>query len=74
MVNKTKSKIYRIIDLIRSLQRPFLIFGVVGTIIGLTIFLSIKFPSADLAREAFVALMATGATITGFLFRDRVKK
>ena len=63
----------KIIEIIRSLQRPFVIFSTIGTLCVLTCYLVIKYPSPEMARDAIIFLLGAGSVVTGFLFRDRVK-
>jgi len=62
-----------IIDFIRALQRPTIVYVTIFSLVGLLVFLTIKFGSAETADTILKWALGVGATIIGFLFRDRVK-
>lgn len=66
-------KIKELIEFIRALQRPAVVFLVVGAIVGLAVYLVIKYGDAAMARDIMVFVLGAGGVIIGFLFRDRVK-
>lgn len=62
------------IDVIRSLQRPFTILVIMCLIAYITIKIVVPFADADMAKTVLVFILASGTTIIGVLFGERKKK
>ncbi|MCK5235913.1 MAG: hypothetical protein KAR06_02920 [Deltaproteobacteria bacterium] len=62
------------IELIRALVRPYLIYSGWGTLLGLVIYLTVKFADADDAKTLLVFITGVIATVVGYYVRDRSGK
>jgi len=62
------------IDFIRALIRPYTAIVTITSVVGLGIFLVVKFADANMANQVLTFILATGATVVGFYFGERAAK
>lgn len=62
------------IDFIRALVRPYLIYTGWGVLLGLLVYLTVKFADADDAKMLLAFITGVVGTVVGFYVRDRIKK
>ena len=60
------------INLIRAMVRPYLIYSGWGALLGLVIYLTVKFADADDAKMLLAFITGVVSTVVGFYVRDRV--
>ena len=69
-----KDLIDNILDLIRGLVRPVLTFGFAGTILGLTVYLVLKYASPQIAQKFIEAVIPASTLMIGFWFGQQYQK
>lgn len=62
------------IEFLRAFARPYTVIAVITTIIGLAVYLSIKFATPEMTRDVVIFLLGAGGTIVGFLFGERASR
>jgi hypothetical protein len=62
------------LDTWRGMVRPFLAMLVGTAVVGISVFLAVKFADAELARYIVGSVLAVWATISGFYFGERATK
>lgn len=60
-----------VIELIRAVVRPYIALATITVILGMAIFLVVKFASPDMAKLVMTFVLATSATVIGFYFGER---
>jgi len=64
----------KVIQFLRALVRPYLELLLGSTLVGLAIWLSIKFADAELARTIVTVVVTAGVSLFGFYFGERSSK
>lgn len=63
-----------VVQILRAIQRPVIIFLVIGSIVGLALYLVVRFGDPSMARDVLVFLLGAGGVIMGFLFGERARR
>jgi len=63
-----------VIEFLRAFARPYAAIVIISAIVGLGIYLGIKFGDADLARQVITAILVAGTAIISFMFGERAAK
>ncbi|GAI42302.1 unnamed protein product, partial [marine sediment metagenome] len=58
----------------RAFVRPYTVIIVISAIVGLAIYLAIKFATPELTRDVIIFLLGSGSIIVGVLFGERAAK
>jgi len=61
------------VDTIRGLVRPICTFLVMLALVGILVFLVVKFGSAEMAKDIVAAFLILVAAISGFWFGSRAQ-
>lgn len=64
----------KLVEIIRALQRPTIIFLVIGSIVGIALYLVARFGDQGMARDVLLFLLGAGGIIMGFLFGERARR
>lgn len=63
-----------ILEIARGIIRPYLAFVIPSAMVGIAIYLAIKFADAGLARDLIIIVATAASMITAFYFGERSGK